>query len=122
MADSFDIEMAELNTLARDLSNAGVRVGARAALVIRKTAMDVIATAQTFVPVDTGATKTSIGADFEGDGRSAAMAAEIGPTTNYAAHLEYGTVNMAPHAFMGPALDKHTPSFVDALEQIVGEL
>lgn len=122
MADSIHVDTSELRELAVDLALAGARVGAAAAGVVRKTAFDVVATAQQLVPVDTGATRASIGVDFEGDGRSASMAATVGPTTDYAPHLEYGTVNMAPRPFMGPALDRHTPVFVEALGQIAGDV
>lgn len=111
-----DVEGA--NELVAEFAAAGQRIGQQAAAVVRKTAQDVIATAQTFVPVDTGATKNSIGVDYEGDGRSASMAAIVGPTTEYAPHLEDGTVHAAPQAFMGPALDRHIPGFVEALAQI----
>ena len=115
--------MAEIDgsrQLVADLARESGQVGSRAAMVVRKTANDLAATGQHLVPVDTGATKSSIGVDLEGDGRFGSMSADIGPTTEYAPHLEYGTVHTAPHAFMGPALDRHTPAFIQALEDVVG--
>jgi hypothetical protein len=34
---------------------------------------------------------------------------------DYGPDVEFGTVNMAPYAYMGPALDRHTPGFLAAL-------
>lgn len=114
----FSVDVDELNSLAFDLGEAGVRATVGAAAVVQKTAQDVVATAQQLVPVDTSATKNSIGADPADSG----LTAVIGPTTEYAHFLEYGTVNMPPYAFMGPALDRHTPDFVSAMEQLAGGL
>lgn len=119
MADDFIVKMNELNTLALRLGGAGFTAPRKAGFAIAKTAHDIEATSKTFVPVDTGATKNSIHvATPDGhalDGTSVNPAAEIGPTTHYAPHLEYGTVKMAPHAFMGPALDRHAPDLAKAL-------
>lgn len=120
MSDSFMAEMNELNRLAVDLGKASATAPIKASQAIRKTAFDIVATAQTFVPVDTGATKNSIHAT-SADARplgAGSLVADIGPTTEYAPHLEFGTVNMAPHAFMGPAADRHTPDLAKALGQL----
>jgi HK97 gp10 family phage protein len=124
MSDDFMIEMNELNRLAVDLGQASITAPLKASAAIRKTAFDIVGTAQTFVPVDTGATKNSIHAT-SGDARplgAGSLAANIGPTTEYAPHLEFGTVNMAPHAFMGPAADRHTPDLVQALGQLAADI
>lgn len=114
--------LGELSKLTADLSKAGPSVGAQAALAVRKAAHDVEAEAKRLVPVDTGATRNSIGTDFTGDGRNGTMTATIGPTTNYAPYLEFGTRRMAPRAFMGPALDRVGPEFSAAIAQIGGEI
>lgn len=111
------MDASEVERLAFDLTEQSIGATKRASIVVRKTAADIVATAQQIVPVDTSATKQSIGADIEQGG----LVAEIGPTTHYAPYLEHGTSRMAPHAFMGPALDRHTPDFVEAMEQ-VGDL
>lgn len=122
MPDDFIAHMNELNTLAVRLGAAGFTAPAKASAAIRKTAHDIEATAKTLVPVDTGATKNSIYVEnADPDGRTlgaGSLAAEIGPTTHYAPHLEYGTVKMAPHAFMGPALDRHAPDLAKTLGQL----
>lgn len=102
---------SDLHNLAADIGEAAADVRARVAVAVTKTAFDIEATAKQLVPVDTAATKNSIGIDLKAGG----LVAEIGPTTEYAPYLEYGTSVMAPHAFMGPALDRHTPDFVHAV-------
>lgn len=121
MAD-FDFDVSELNSLAVSLESASGQVGHRASQVIRKTAADIEATAKQFAPVDTGALRNSIGHDITGDGRFGQVEAEIGPTVEYGAYVEFGTSRQAPAAYMGPALDRHTPGFVAALEQLGGEV
>ena len=68
MSDDFTLEMNELNRLAVDLGRASITAPLKASAAIRKTAFDIEATAKTFVPVDTGATKNSIHAT-SGDAR-----------------------------------------------------
>ena len=69
--------------------------------------------------VDTGATMNSINArpdDFEG------LSWRIGPSTEYAPFIEYGTVYMRARPFMTPALELEGPRFVEAMRQIINEL
>jgi HK97 gp10 family phage protein len=112
----------DLNKVAVDLSTAGGRVGAGTALVVRKTAADIERDGKAFAPVDTGNLRNSISTNVIGDGRSATIEAEIGPTANYGAFVEYGTTRQAPAAYMGPALDRHSGEFVDALAKLTGDL
>lgn len=113
-----DVDVSELNRLAVDLDEwAGPATRVQVARALDKTSVDITTTAQTFVPVDTGATKSSIGWE-----RVDQLAREIGPTTEYAPYLEMGTSVMAPYAFMGPALDRHAPDLVDAIEEIVEQV
>ena len=111
------IDVSELNRLAVDLVDAGPRVGARVATVVRVTALAIERDGKAFAPVDTGFLRSSIGHEFSGDGRSAEMEAIIGPTASYGIYLEVGTSRMAPHSFMGPALDRNTPAFVEGIGQ-----
>lgn len=109
-------DASQVHQLAAELGAAGLAASRRAQVVVAKTAHDIVATAQQIVPVDTSATKQSIHATLLDGG----LVAEVGPTTEYAYFLEYGTVKMAPHAFMGPSLDRHAPGFVEGMEQITG--
>lgn len=121
MSDDFYVDLSEVNRLVVDLNRVGGQVGAEASMIVRKTALDIEATAKAFAPVDTGALRNSIGHDITGDGRFGAVEAEIGPTVEYGPYVEFGTSRMAPSAYMGPALDRHSPGFVAALEQLGGE-
>lgn len=122
MPSSFEIDVDELNTLAVTFATHSLTAIRRGERLVDATAQRVVATAQRLVPVDTGTTKSSIHATRTSFGSQGAIEAEIGPTTEYAPHLEYGTVNMAPHAFMGPAIDRETPDFVTLAAQIADGL
>ena len=76
------------------------------------------AAAKGFCPVDTGFLRSSIGVDLD----MAAASAVIGPTAEYGAFVEFGTSRMAPAAYMGPALDRVSPSFAAAIEQLGGDV
>lgn len=122
MADGFDIDLSDLNRLAVDLAKAGGAVGALAAVVIKKSAADIERDAKMFAPVDTGNLRNSISHTITGDGRTASISAEIGPTASYGHHVEYGTSTQGPAAYMGPAFDRHAGLFVEALGRITEKL
>lgn len=109
----------EINTIRVQLANKRHRIGAQGSVVLRASAFRVEAYAKLFVPVDTGHLKSTIGPPrFSGDGRSGAMTATISATARYAGYVEWGTSRMAPHAYMGPALDRVGPDFVAACAAI----
>lgn len=110
----------EIGRLAGDLRAASLTARTKGNAIVRKAAFDVQAYAQAVVPVDTGATKNSIGVDTSFVGTS--IAAVVGPTTFYAPFLEHGTRFMAPRPFMGPALARVEPGFVQALEALGGSI
>lgn len=114
--------MDDFHQLVADLDGAAVRVGAAAAAVVRKTARDIEADAKQNAAVDTGTMRASIGTDFEGDGRSSTMTAEIGPTVHYAPHVEYGTARQSPQPFMGPAATRAEKPFADAIAATLGDI
>lgn len=111
-------ELGQLNQLQADLKLAGGKAAVRAALVVKKTAHDIEATAKQFAPVDTGNLRASISTDIHSDALHATVEAEIGPTAEYGAYVEFGTSRMAPRAYMGPALDRHSGAFELAMGQI----
>lgn len=116
------IDASDLNKLAVELKSATGTLGAKASLAIRKTAHDIEADSKRFCPVDTGNLRNSISTGITGDGRFGSIEAEIGPTAEYGAFVEFGTSRQAPQAYMGPALDRNTPDFVRAMEIVVGEI
>lgn len=119
MGSGVSFDGSELNRLSADLTKAAGKVGPLVQVVIRKAAIDIEATAKAFVPVDTGNLKNSIGhSDLRTVGQSGVMEVEIGPTANYGAFVEFGTSRQGPAAFMGPAFDRHSGPFGDALEQL----
>jgi HK97 gp10 family phage protein len=105
-----DWDLSELNTLAADLGKATAATAAAAAIAVTKTAHDIETTAKALCPVDTGNLRNSISTDIHG------LEAEVGPTASYGGYVELGTVKMAPRAYLGPALDRHAPEFVAAIE------
>lgn len=108
----------DLYEVAGTIATSTGRVGERASAVLRKTALDIEGTAKAFCPVDTGNLRNSIGTTVTGDGRYGAMEAEIGTDVEYAVFQEYGTSRMAPQAFLGPALDRHSGEFLAALARL----
>ncbi len=82
--------------------------------VLDKAAHDVEGRAKALVPVDTGATKNSI--TVSGNG----LERRIGPSTEYAPSLEFGTVRMAARPFLTPAIEQVGPGFARAVGQLFG--
>lgn len=114
---SFDV--SDINTLAASFDRGSKTIGQLAQVVVRKTAVDVTADAKALAPVDTGNERSSIGwSDLRTVGQSGVLEVEVGPTANYGVFLELGTSKMAPRAHLGPALDRRTPAFVQAMEQV----
>ena len=69
--------------------------------------------------VDTGTTMNTINArrdDAEG------LSWRIGPSTEYAPFIEYGTIYMRARPFMTPALETEAPRFVEAMRQLLNML
>ena len=66
--------------------------------------------AKILVPVDFGTLKSSIMVD-----EVTPMQATIGPHTDYAEHVEFGTSRMEAQSYMRPALDEHENEIVQAV-------
>lgn len=109
----------EWKNLALDLSKAGQRAHDKAAQAIGKTAADITADAKSYVPVDTGNLKNSIGYDTFNSGGE--MGAEIGPTAGYGLHVEAGTSRMAPQPYLAPAFNRRVTGFEQAMSKLAGE-
>lgn len=89
----------------------------RASAVVRKVAFDTEADAKALAPVDTGMLRNSVTTAVMGDGLTAAVVA----TASYAFWVETGTSRQAPQPFMGPATDRNTPLFHEAMSQLGGD-
>lgn len=81
---------------------AGIGAALEAAVV--EVAKQVEATAQSLVPVDTGALRTSI--ETFGAAGEAERIVSAGQGLDYAAHIEFGTYKMAAQPFMTPAAQR----------------
>jgi len=116
MGDGFDIDLSDFNRLAVDLGRIPAKMVPLARKVLEKSSADIERDAKMFAPVDTGNLRNSISCDVKG------LTAEVGPTANYGAHVEYGTSTQGPAAYMGPAFDRHAGEFADALGRITEKL
>lgn len=117
MAGDFAAGIAALNSVAVALDASGPKLAAAGDKIVRKTAKDVEAYAKQIVAVDTGNLRSTISTTITryAAGSGFGTAAEIGPTASYGGYVEWGTERMAPQAYMGPALDRYSGGFVDAL-------
>jgi HK97 gp10 family phage protein len=70
--------------------------------------------AKILAPVDTGFLRNSITVD-----EVTPTQAIIAPHTDYAEHVEFGTVRMAAQPYMRPALDEHESEIIAAVEATV---
>lgn len=111
-----DTDFSEVRKLASDLGKASAEATKLAMAVVAKTAKDIEADAKNLAPVDTGALRNSISSDVK------QLSAEVGPTVNYAPHVELGTYKMTPQPYMGPAADRRTPAFLAAMEKLGGNI
>lgn len=110
------VDVTDFNKLAADLGKVGARTTYRAAKIVRKTIFDTQRDAQAFCPVDTGNLRNSFVTEVIG------LTGVTGPTAEYGEYVELGTSRQAPAAYVGPAVDRNTPPFVAALEQLAGDL
>ena len=71
---------------------------------------------RTKVPVDTGATRASIMSHIV-SASNTKIEDDIGPETNYAPYLEYGTKRMRAQSFVRPAAYENLIQVVSAISQ-----
>ena len=85
--------------------------------IVMLAALNVEKRSKVLVPYDTGATQSSIKV------RPGVPSLEqrVGPTTDYAPALEYGTHKMAARPYMIPSLEAESPRFKNALIQLLKE-
>lgn len=123
------VDVEGLDQLVDDLGRVEAKAAHAVSRAVRKAALDVQRDAKVIVPVDTGFLRSTIGVDL--GPRSDAgprvhgpteYTAEIGPTAHYGGYVEWGTSRMAPQPYMAPALDRQTPAFIAACEDIADRL
>jgi HK97 gp10 family phage protein len=85
---------------------------AKASMIIRKAAFDILADAHRTVPVKTGHLKAS--GNVEADG----LTATIRFDADYAAYVELGTRHMPPRPYLRPAFDRIVPVMMQALKTV----
>jgi len=110
-----------LDELIGALEGSATRIPAQASAVTRKSGLDIETRSKETVPVDTGATKNSIGMDVD-EVPASSVEVTVGPQTWYAPLLEAGTERMPPRPFMGSAFDAVEPDFVEAMKAIANPL
>lgn len=114
-----DFDASEVRALGSRMQSAGGRIGAKASAALRATALAIQNDAKALAPVgDTGDLRDSITVRVTGDGRTGTMAVEVGPTIEYGFYQEFGTSDMAPQPFLGPAFDANAPKYTAALATI----
>lgn len=110
-----------LNDLIVDLASEARDAPGRARMVVQSNAKKVKESMKVFAPVDEGELRDSI--SYETKLLAGGATAEIGPTATrdgfpYPAAVEWGTSKMAPQAFAGPALDRHSGDFVTEMGEV----
>lgn len=110
------VDVQGLSEFQGTLEQASNRVEGLAGQVVRKTAADVQADAQSRAPVDTGALRSSIGVTSRG-----ALSATVSPSVNYSHYVEFGTSRMAPQPYLFPALDAKADSFIQAMGRVADQ-
>lgn len=108
------VDFSAIQRFEVSLGTAGTNIVSLAKAAVAKTAYDLQAQAMARCPVDTGNLRSSITVELDPSG----LAAEVGPTAHYGAHVEYGTVRMAPQPYMQPAIDAVMPGYLAAMQQI----
>lgn len=109
------IDTSAFNQISADLRAAGTKALPLVAVATEKAIREIETDAKRFAPVDTGNLRSSIGSQTTVS--STSVSAEAYATADYAEYVERGTARMAPHAYMGPAFDRHAGEWTDAVTQ-----
>jgi HK97 gp10 family phage protein len=110
------VEMSQVIKLDAELAATSAVVAERVSAAIAKTAFDIEADSKALCPVDTGFLRGSISSDIK------PLEAEIGPTAEYGAYVEYGTSRAGPQPYMTPSFDRRSSSLISAIEQAAGDI
>lgn len=107
---------SEFLDMATTFSTAPARLRTQARAAMRKTAADIVGTARTLAPVDTGALKNSITSTATETPQT--LRIEIGPTVHYGAFVERGTSRQSKQPYLRPAVERHEPGLLAAFAQL----
>lgn len=120
-----------LRNLAAELGNSGRIAGKLAKTVVKKTAKDIEASAKATAPRDparppqdpsrpvTGNLRNSITTSDLRNVSQDSPTAEVRASADYAVFQELGTSTMPARPFLGPAADKHSDAFEQAMAEII---
>jgi len=103
------IEIKGLDSLMAKLNAMGGNVIDALGEAVATTGIVAQADARAFVAVDTGALKASISSDI--DFTATSVEAKVFTNNPYALYQEMGTVKMAAHPYMMPALNDNKSTF-----------
>ena len=107
-------DMELLATFAKDA--AGAITHARGA--VKLATAGCLREAMIFAPVDLGNLRDSGSMTMSGNAHYSRGV--VGFSANYAKYVEEGTSRMAPHAYLGPAFDRNTAVFLQAMKNRKG--
>lgn len=114
---SFDA--SQVFELAATFNAGAASVEPLAAVAVAKTAAEVKKDAKLIARqkgvYDTGNLIGSIG-----NTKVSSLEHTVSPTANYGIFHEVGTSTMPARPYLGPALDRQTPNFLDAMSQVAG--
>ena len=112
------VDVTDINRLIARIDRAPYAVLRQVIAVTTKATADTDRDGKAFCPVDTGNLWSSIGHEVSVSGHG--VLGEVGPTASYGRFVEDGTSRMAPHAYMGPAFDRHAYAFERAMLKLSG--
>ena len=104
--------MNEFARLANDLTRAVSGLDVRANAAVERVGREAFVAANRYVPVDSGDLRRSL--RFRRKGSRAVIESDL----FYSTFQEYGTSQMAPQPFVGPAADQYGPQLVLEVERI----
>ena len=107
-----DADFSQAMRFAADLGKVAPHVVKQAGAAVRLATLGTERDAKVLAPVDTGNLRNSITSTIRG------LSGVVGPTANYAIHQEYGTSQMGPQPFMGPATERNAALFYQAMSRI----
>lgn len=106
-------QITSAQQFAAELLNEAARAKSEVAKIVRAAAFELQGLARVFSPIDTGALRASISVGHP-SGRSLQandLEAQIGPTVEYGAFVEFGTSRQGGRPYMTPAAEAVIPAF-----------